>query len=161
MKKSKSNDENLQDVMASIDNETSENDTPLSDESQKELPELKDLTSFISVETLQQQKQVPLRADFFRMSENKALVLKLWPARMLEGRRRGFLPSMVEIEEVTINSDGSRIYGSRIRLPTTYNSMMMAMYLEDFLLDARELERQLREELNREGIEWTELDSDE
>ncbi len=122
------------------------------------------LSEFSTVENLMAKNRsvtAPIRSDFFRISDNKALIIKLWPARMIGSNSGRPLLSQIEIEEVHFNPDGTRSFGPRIRLPATYNSLMLAFYLNDFLLQARKLEKQLREELNREGIEWRELEWDD
>ncbi len=119
------------------------------------------LTRADKIKTSQQVKPIPMKTDFFKISSNKGLILKLWASRSRSDRQQKPLMSTIEIEEVSFNADGSRSYGARIRLPATYNTFMMATYLLDYLMEAREMEKSLREEMNREGIEWKEMEPSE
>ena len=89
----------------------------------------------------------PIRTEFIRLSERKALQLKLWKAGPSKFND-GILPAMVEIEEISYPDDGSPPkYGPAVRIPSKAEGFMLISYLEDFLKDARKLNREERKKL--------------
>ncbi len=91
----------------------------------------------------------PVKSDFFRVSQNKAIRIKLWPPRKSDIYPDSILPATVEIEEVTFNEDGSRQYGPSVRLTTRGSSFILAQKLIDYLKEGRELDKKLRQDMNQ------------
>ncbi len=91
----------------------------------------------------------PYRSDFFRVSQNKAIRIKLWPPRKSELYPDSILPATVEIEEITFNEDGTRSYGPSVRLTTRGSSFILAQTLIDYLKEGRELDKKLRQDMSQ------------
>ena len=89
----------------------------------------------------------PVRSEFIRISDKKALQLKLWrpaPSKFSDG----IIPATVEIEEISYPDDGSQPkFGPSIRIPSKAEGFMLISYLEEFLKEARKLNRLERKKL--------------
>ncbi len=92
----------------------------------------------------------PIKSDFFRVSQNKAIRIKLWPPRKSELYPDSILSATVEIEEVLFNEDGTRTYGPSVRLTTRGSSFILAQTLLDYLKEGRELDKKLRQDLSQQ-----------
>ena len=100
----------------------------------------------------------PVRSEFIRISDKKALQVKLWrpaPSKFNDG----IMPATVEIEEITYSDDGSQPkFGPSVRIPSKAEGFMLISYIEEFLKEARKLNRSERKKLSKNELSEEEND---
>ena len=86
----------------------------------------------------------PVESEYIRISDNKAVQIKIWGIRPSNHKEYSHYPAYVEIEEVKYPKDGEPSYGPSIHLSAVPQSFALAEYLLDYLKKARKINRDAR-----------------
>jgi hypothetical protein len=86
----------------------------------------------------------PIESEYIRISDTKAVQLKIWGIRPSKHKEYSHYPAYVEVEEIKYPKDGEPSYGQSIRLSAVPQSFALAEYLLDFLKKARKINREAR-----------------
>ncbi len=99
------------------------------------------------------ERKGPYRSEYIRLSNRKAIRIKLWPPSKSKFEDRDIAPAQIEIEEVSIDENGNRTYGNSIRLYASEKAILLAEYLSDFAKEGRRLNQNYRRELHLSEID--------
>lgn len=102
----------------------------------------------MSTKELKQEKKLdsngPIENEFIRISDNKAIQIKIWGIRPSNHKEYSYYPAYVEIEEVKYPKDGEPTYGPSIHLSAVPQSFALVEYLSEYLKKARKINREAR-----------------